>query len=147
MSSGFAESKLKTLTEVPTGFAKTLSWTTLNAESTGITNLAQACDRTPQTNTVVAKLNATSDSETIRSFRLGYSDRVQVYLNSSLLYAGDNGYRSRDYRYMGTMGLFDEVALPLQTGENELWLVVSESFGGWGIMAAFDIVEGIEVAP
>jgi hypothetical protein len=41
---------------------------------------------------------------------------------------------SRDYRYLGTIGLFDSVTLPLKAGENEIWIAVSEAFGGWGIM-------------
>lgn len=32
----------------------------------------------------------------------GCSDRAKVYLNGRLLYAGDNGYASRDYRHLGT---------------------------------------------
>ena len=37
--------------------------------------------------------------------------------------------------YLGTIGLFDSVALSLNAGENEIWIAVSEAFGGWGIMA------------
>jgi hypothetical protein len=62
---------------------------------------------------------------------------VSVYLNGTLLYRGDNTYVSRDYRYLGTIGQFDEVPLSLQPGVNELVFVVSEGFGGWGITATF----------
>jgi len=37
--------------------------------------------------------------------------------------------------------------LPLVSGKNELWLAVSESFGGWGVKAMFDDTEGIRVEP
>ena len=67
--------------------------------------------------------------------RFGYSDRVRDFLNGRLLYSGDNGYRSRDFRYLGTIGLFDSVPLALRAGENELLLAVSDSFGGWGVLA------------
>ena len=39
-----------------------------------------------------------------RLLQLGFSDRVRVYLNGELQYAGGNEYRSRDYRYLGTIG-------------------------------------------
>ncbi|MCH8059016.1 MAG: hypothetical protein IIA11_01020 [Proteobacteria bacterium] len=49
-----------------------------------------------------------------------------------LLYSkGNNAYQSRDYRYLGTIGLFDAIMLPLAVGDNELWIAVSEAFGGW----------------
>ena len=66
---------------------------------------------------------------------LGYSDVAAVFVNDTLIYKGNNTYQSRDYRYLGTIGLFDRVALPLQAGENEVWIAVSEAFGGWGILA------------
>ena len=59
----------------------------------------------------------------------------RVYLNGQLIYTGDNTYMSRDYRYLGTIGLFDNVLLPLKPGKNELYIAVTEAFGGWGIMA------------
>lgn len=64
-----------------------------------------------------------------------YSDRVRVYVNGTLLYSGDNSYRTRDFRYLGTIGLFDSVQAPLKKGANEVVFAVSETFGGWGIMA------------
>ena len=39
----------------------------------------------------------------------------------------------------------DALYLPLEKGENELWMAVGESFGGWGIKARFDDVDGIEI--
>jgi hypothetical protein len=30
--------------------------------------------------------------------------------------------------------MFDSVVLPLKKGDNELWIAVTEAFGGWGIM-------------
>jgi hypothetical protein len=53
------------------------------------------------------------------------------------LYRGDDSYRSRDYRFLGSIGWFDTVYLPLHAGQNELVLAISESFGGWGVQARF----------
>ncbi len=75
----------------------------------------------------------------------GYSDAASVYLNGSLIYRGNNGYQSRDYRYLGTIGLFDSVVLPLVEGDNEIWIAVSESFGGWGVMAKIPDREGLSM--
>jgi hypothetical protein len=46
---------------------------------------------------------------------------------------------------MGTIGLFDEVYLPLKKGHNELWLAVTETFGGWGVTALFEDPAGINI--
>jgi len=70
---------------------------------------------------------------------------VRVFLNGRLLYSGNDTYTSRDYRFLGTMGLFDEVALPLEAGDNELWFAVSEDFGGWAIVAEIAPTDGLEV--
>jgi hypothetical protein len=69
-----------------------------------------------------------------------------VYLNGRALYGGDDSNRSRDYRFLGSIGWFDAVWLPLDEGENELVLAVSESFGGWGVQARFPSPDGIELA-
>ena len=66
-----------------------------------------------------------------------------MFFNDKLFYSGNNTYRTRDYRYLGSIGYFDEVYLPLKAGRNEIIMAVSESFGGWGIMAKLENMEGI----
>ena len=39
--------------------------------------------------------------------------------------------------------MFDEIAAKLQPGTNELTFAVSESFGGWGILARIPESDGI----
>ena len=73
------------------------------------------------------------------------SDRLRLFVNDRLLYTGNNGYRTRDYRYLGTIGHFDAVTVPLHKGRNELGFAVSESFGGWGLQAAFDDTDGLTI--
>lgn len=48
------------------------------------------------------------------------------------------------YRFLGTIGLHDEVILPVTPGDNELWFAVSEEFGGWGVTAQLPDVAGLE---
>lgn len=112
-----------------------LTWSSLKAEEKGITNLSKVSKLSKTGNTVIVSktLEATQDTDTTISF--GYSDKVKVYLNGALLYSGSNGFRSRDYRYLGTIGLFDKIPLHLKKGKNIVHIAVSESFGGWGVMA------------
>jgi hypothetical protein len=67
--------------------------------------------------------------------RFGFSDRVRVYLNGRPVYRGNDAFQTRDYIFLGTVGLFDELILPLKRGDNELWFAVSENFGGWAVVA------------
>lgn len=86
-------------------------------------------------NTRFARLVIDAEAEQTRELRIGYSDKAKVFVNGKYSYAGDNTYQSRDYRYLGTIGLFDTVPLPLKRGRNEVLIAVTEAFGGWGVMA------------
>ena len=130
---------------LPEDFVAARTWTSLRAEPTGVTNLARVQGNKPGKNTVIARLVVNSDREQIKGLDFGYSDVVSVYVNGTRLYSGANLYESRDYRYLGTIGLFDSVYLPLKTGDNEVWFAVSEAFGGWGIQAQFQNLDGISV--
>ncbi|WP_299275603.1 hypothetical protein [uncultured Psychroserpens sp.] len=101
-------------------------------------------DGTPG-NTVLARVIIHSDSDQLKLFEFGYSDRVVAILNGIPIYKGTNKYRSRDYRYLGTIGLFDAIYLPLKKGENELLMAVSEDFGGWLITGRFKNKKGIKI--
>jgi hypothetical protein len=133
VSAPFAEKEMVGLTTLPEEFASTLEWRGLAAESTGITNLARISSLSPETNTVWVRWP--QDVGSRQRVRFGYSDRVRVFCNGRLLYSGSNLYRSRDFRYLGTIGLFDEIRCPAENGRNDVLFAVSESFGGWGILA------------
>ncbi len=98
-------------------------------------------------NTVVAAVTITSDRARTVPVRFGFSDRVRVYLNGRMLYAGNDGFGTHDPDFLGIVGLFDELALPLKRGPNELWFAVSETFGGWAITADLPDRDGISVRP
>jgi hypothetical protein len=144
VSNPFDEASIADATEISADTAGIDSWTDLDATHRGIANLARLASPRPH-NTVVAAVTLRSDGARVARAQFGFSDRVRVFLNGRLLYAGSDGWLSRDYRFLGTMGLFDEVALPLEDGDNELWFAVSENFGGWGITAAIAPTEGITV--
>ncbi|MFL6230220.1 MAG: hypothetical protein ACJ741_15720 [Pyrinomonadaceae bacterium] len=122
-----------------------LKWQRLGAEATGIANLARLRGVTDAANTVFARLRIHSDREQVKRLRFGFSDAVKAYFNGRLIYGGSDIYASRDYRFLGTVGLFDELYLPLRKGDNELLLAVTENFGGWGVEAAFDEMDGISL--
>jgi len=117
-------------------------WQTLTAEEKGITNLARAAVG-KEGRTALARITINASREQVTPVRFGYSDRVSVYLNRALLYKGDNTYASRDYRYLGTIGYFDELPLSLRSGRNDLVFMVSEGFGGWGVAATFPETDGL----
>lgn len=124
-----------------------LGWTKLVPDTSGMTNLARLEGIEDGKNTVFARTKIVADSDTIKQLKLGFSDRVKVYLNGQLLYAGNDVFRSRDYRFLGTVGFFDELYLPLKEGDNELWMAVSESsfLDGWGLIAQFNDPQGISL--
>ena len=96
-------------------------------------------------NTVFAKIIITSDKDQIKLFNFGYSDRVVAILNGESIYRGNNKWRSRDYRYLGTVGLFDGIYLSLKKGKNTLLMAVSEDFGGWLVTGKFEDMSGLKI--
>ena len=145
VSNGFPEEKLQGKFQLSEADKARLTWKKLECETTGIANLSRLLPLNEQSNTTFARVVIDAEREQIKEVRFGFSDRVRVYLNDHLLYAGSDNFVSRDYRFLGTVGLWDAVYLPLKKGRNELWLAVSENFGGWGVIAAIEDMSGIQV--
>jgi len=122
-----------------------LSWTHMEVEYTGTLNIAKAIRRAENKNTSLVKISIFSDTDQLKKLEFGYSDIAHVFLNNKALYAGQRQFRSRDYRYLGTIGYFDSIYLDLKKGENELVFAVTETFGGWGLKAKWTDQEGITV--
>lgn len=118
-------------------------WQTIEAEEAGITNLARATVG-KEGRALMAHVQVQADGNLNSFIQFGYSDAIDVYLNGSLLYSGNNSYVSRDYRYLGTIGQFDLVPLRLKKGSNDLVFLVREGFGGWGVTAKFTELEGLK---
>ncbi|MCI0486648.1 MAG: hypothetical protein L0229_08610 [Blastocatellia bacterium] len=145
VSNTFDEKSLDKKYALTRGDKENLKWKELACESSGTVNLARLQGISEGKDTAFARVTILSANEQVKKLRFGFSDRVKVYFNDRLIYGGTNLYQSRDYRFLGTIGYFDELYLPLKKGENELWIAVSESFGGWGIKAMFEDMEGIEI--
>lgn len=127
-----------------------ISWATLPVETNGIANIARVAVRADERPTVLTRLRLKADGVRSVAMRFGFSDSVHVYLNGTLLFAGDDTQNSRDYRFLGTVGLYDTLFLPLRRGDNEIVFAISEGGGGnavggggWAAMAAFPDMTGL----
>ncbi|MEQ9397731.1 MAG: hypothetical protein RJQ04_01055 [Longimicrobiales bacterium] len=138
VSSPFAEALLEGGEDLADMDRSGLSWSTLKVGPGGIMNVARLHPRTPEANTVLARVVLEADEATVVRAPFGFSDRVGVFLNGERIYSGRAEWRSQDHRFLGTVGLFDEVSLRLRPGRNEVVLALSESFGGWGGVLQID---------
>jgi len=120
-----------------------LDWQTLPVEYTGTVNLAQVSPVTQTTNTVLVKAIIVSDRKQVKRLDFGYSDDAILYVNDKVIYSGQRRFRSRDYRYLGTIGYFDAAYLNLKKGDNEVVFAITGGGGGWGIKAKLENLEGI----
>lgn len=123
-----------------------LGWTRLVCDPTGLANLARVNgvkDIEAGKNCVFAETKVKVDQDTLKKFEIAFSDAVSVYLNGRILYEANDVYRSRDYRFLGTMGYFDALYLPLKKGQNDIRIAVTEKMGGWGLKARFADMTGI----
>ena len=112
-----------------------VKWKKVEAEPPGLVNISRYVQfsRT-EPEFIMAKTTIHSEKDQMKKFFFGYSDEISIFLNGKILFSGNSAYRSRDPSFLGIVGLFDAVHLPLKRGENELLLLITESFGGWGFM-------------
>jgi len=111
-------------------------WREVTAEPSGLVDVSRFLafnGLEPECVLARTRLRAEGRADTMQ-IDFGYSDAVSIFLNGVLVYSGDSSYRLRDSSFLGIIGYFDSVNLPLRKGENELLLAVAESFGGWGFM-------------
>ncbi|GJM34200.1 MAG: hypothetical protein DHS20C18_32010 [Saprospiraceae bacterium] len=145
ISNAFGEKDILDKTTLEPSFLKKFQWQELSSDKTGMANISKVILPKGEEDTVLAKLVINAENDQIKRLDIGYSDRVRAYCNGQIIYSGNNGFRTRDYRYLGTIGYFDAVYLPLKKGENTVLLAVSESFGGWAIQGKLENTVGLEV--
>jgi opacity protein-like surface antigen len=127
-----------------------INWTPLPVETNGFANLARIAVHAPETTAAMARITVEADSTRSTEMRFAFSDRGHIYVNGALLYAGDDSQNSRDYRFLGTLGWYDTLFVPLRRGANEIVFVVSEGGegrigGGWAAGAAFPVMTGLRL--
>jgi len=135
VSTPFDESTLAGKTMLNDVNTPALNWRTFTVDERGLADLGMLAAPKQGANTMLAKITIHSDKAAIKKLSFGFSDRVKVFCNGKLLYAGADVFLSRDYRFLGTVGLFDAVYIDLKKGDNEVVFAVSEDFGGWGVGA------------
>jgi len=112
-----------------------IKWQKVECEPTGIVNLSKHIARfSREPDCIFARTTIHANSDELKELKFGYSDATAIFLNGKLLFSGNSAYRYRDPSFLGIMGLFDAVYLPLKKGDNELIMIVAESFGGWGFI-------------
>ncbi len=144
VSGTFKEDITTRMNELDLKWMSQLRWDLLKSEASGITNLSRLSPVT-DSNTVLVKFMVVSEKDQLKRLDIGYSDRIKVYHNSRAVYAGTTSFRTRDYRYLGTIGYFDAIYFPLKKGENTITMAISETFGGWGVMAKWENLESIKI--
>jgi hypothetical protein len=122
------------------------AWTAVTAENSGLVNIAEYRRRTRSSDSSLALVFARSIITASRAERMklvfAYSDRVHIFVNGRLLFAGDSAFQARDPSSLGIASLGpDAIYVDLRPGPNEIVLAVSEKFGGWGFAARLQPLE------
>lgn len=120
-----------------------IKWQKIESDRAGLVNVARYAAKFGQEpDCVLARTTINSDKEELKKINFGYSDEVSVFLNKEILYRGNSEFRRRDAHFQGVVGLHDSVFLPLKQGANELLLMVTENFGGWGYLCQLTPLHG-----
>jgi len=138
ISSPFDSKTLDGVDKLTSNQMHDLEWRTLAIEENGIANIARVAEFRKGEDAVFARLVINSPRKETRKLRFGFSDEVKAYVNGALVYSGGDTYMSRDHRFLGTVGLYDALHLPLKKGRNEVIFAVKENFGGWAIAGALE---------
>lgn len=130
---------------LPANFAKKLEFKKWGTEADGLLNIAKTSGLAKKKNAVLLKIEINSETEVIKRMDFAFSDAAKIFVNGKAVWRGSDVYRSRDYRFLGTIGYFDSVYLNLKNGKNEIHVMVAENFGGWGFKARFENLNGIKL--
>ena len=123
-----------------------LPWHSIAVETNGIANLSKAGPDGDDEHSFIARFSLRSATAKPVPMQFGFSDDVRVYINGVPLYEGSDRQNSRDYRFLGHVGFWDTVFLPLKAGVNEIALVVTDpTNGGTAAAAIIAPVPGIKV--
>ncbi len=136
ISQTFASSVIQTDQYPTEETLRQIQWEKVKAELSGLVNVARFREKAggePQA--IIARTLINAEKNEIKKLAFGYSDVVDIFCNGTLCFEGTSAYQQRDLSFLGIVGLFDAVSIPLNKGENELLLIITELSGGWGFMA------------
>jgi hypothetical protein len=113
-----------------------IKWQKVSCEESGLVNVSSYIQRRGrEPDFIFAKTTIESNTQEKMELRFGYSDWIVIFLNGELLFNGSSPYQGRGTAFLGIIGLYDAIMLPLKKGQNELQMIVGETFGGWGFIA------------
>lgn len=116
-----------------------VEWHPIAVESNGIANLSKAGPDGEKEHSFIARFSLRSKSATAAKMQFGFSDKVRIFLNGKPLYEGADLQNSRDYRFLGHVGFWDTLFLPLKAGHNEIaFVVIDDTNGGTAAAARLD---------
>lgn len=131
----------------PALFDSTAVWTPLKAERRALVNLTRRFGETKQgaRRLTWIKTNITAEEAQKRQVDMGFSDEVWVFINRQPLHIDKNYYGSPGMKEPRGRCSIENTSfeLPLQAGENEVLIGVTNYFFGWGIIARLDDSEGL----
>ncbi|MCG6186405.1 hypothetical protein [Maribellus maritimus] len=130
---------------LPANFVQKLRFKEFNTEADGLLNISQTGALGEKKNAVLLKIDITSETDLVKMMSFAFSDIAKIFVNGKAVWIGSDIYRSRDYRFLGTIGYFDSVYLDLKNGKNEVIVMVAENFGGWGFKARFENLNGVKL--
>ena len=119
-----------------TGNWANAKWHSIKVESNGIANLSKAGPDGDNEHSFIARFSLTSASAKSVPMQFGFSDEVRIFVNGAPVYEGSDRQNSRDYRFLGHVGFWDTVYLPLKAGSNEIAFVVTDPTNGGTAAAA-----------
>ena len=126
---------------------KETTWTKIAAERRGLVNLTRLYGNSESRRVVWLRCRLKVSEAQTRRIDFGFTNEVWVFLNGKLAMVDKNLFdevlRKQPRARCSTENTSFE--LPLKAGENEILIGVANDFYGWGIIARFDIMEGIEV--
>ncbi len=120
----------------------------LETESSGLLQLYRHVPVPESTRTAAAaaRIRLRAPAASTCALDLGFSDIATVFVNRRPHAKLDASYSFDRPRREGLIG-FDQARLflPLQAGDNELAILLTDSFGGWGLMARLAGCDGVVV--
>jgi hypothetical protein len=120
----------------------------VEADPSGLVELHRHVRLPPDTRdgAAVARINVRAAQAGVRKLDLGFSDYAVVFLNGQPVFRGDAHYSFDEPRQEGLIGYGQAVLyLPLRAGDNDLSVLVSDGFGGWGLMGRFPDPAGLTI--
>jgi hypothetical protein len=129
------------------------AWQHIVAESRGLVNLSKLYGKSQTRQAVWLKVKINAKAKQVRKINLGFCNEVWVFINNNLIYIDKNFYGTPIMKQPAGRISIENTAfnIPLEAGENEILIGLTNefsgygsSFWGWGLMARFDALDGIE---